>query len=84
VVSSGLIYFPVFESSAWQATPGKRMLKIFVAGDDRTRISLRRAVGHWLVKWFAGCFGGSFLSMGMIGGLPNHKQFTTTRPEHCP
>jgi uncharacterized RDD family membrane protein YckC len=36
VVTSGLIYFPVFESSAWQATPGKRMLNIFVARDDRT------------------------------------------------
>jgi hypothetical protein len=31
------------------------------------------AVGRWLVKWFAGWFGGSLISVGMIAGLPNHK-----------
>jgi uncharacterized RDD family membrane protein YckC len=73
VVTIGLVYFPVFESSVWQATPGKRMLNIFVARDDRTRVGLGRAVGRWLVKWVAGWFGGSLISMGMIGGMPNHK-----------
>jgi uncharacterized RDD family membrane protein YckC len=73
VVTSGLIYFPVFESSAWQATPGKRILNIFVASDDRTCLRMGPAVGRWLVKWFAGFFGGSLISLGMIGGLANHK-----------
>jgi len=73
VVTCGLIYFPVFESSAWQATPGKQVLNIFVARDDRTCLRLGRAVGRWLVKWFCGLVWGSLISMGMIGGLPNHK-----------
>ena len=73
LVTSGLIYFPIFESSAWQATPGKRMLNIFVARDDRTCLGIRAAVGRWLVKWFVGWFGGSLISVGMIAGLANHK-----------
>jgi uncharacterized RDD family membrane protein YckC len=73
VIISGLIYFPIFESSTWQATPGKRMLNIFVARDDRTRLRIGRAVGRWLVKWFAGRLGGSLISIGMIAGLANHK-----------
>jgi uncharacterized RDD family membrane protein YckC len=73
VVASGLVFFPVFESSAWQATPGKRILNIFVVRDNRERVGLGRAVGRWLVKWFVGYFGGSAISAGMIGGLANHK-----------
>ena len=73
LVTSGLIYFPIFESSAWQATPGKRMLNIFVARDDRTCLRIGPAVGRWLVKWFVGWFGGSLISVGMIAGLANHK-----------
>jgi len=73
VITSGLIYFPVFEASPWQATPGKRMLNIFVVRDNRTRASLGRTLGRWLAKWFFGFFGGSFVSMALIAGLPNQK-----------
>jgi uncharacterized RDD family membrane protein YckC len=78
-VTSGMIYFLVFESSARQATPGKADMNIFVTRDDQSCPRLGCAVGRWLAKWFAGWFGGSLISMGMIGGLPNQHTLLNGR-----
>ena len=41
-------YFALFESSKWQGTPGKRLLKIKVTDLPRNRISLRRSAVRFL------------------------------------
>ncbi|MBP2667346.1 MAG: hypothetical protein H6Q76_2326 [Firmicutes bacterium] len=38
-----LSYWPLFESSAWQATPGKRICRLYVADLAGSRISFVRA-----------------------------------------
>lgn len=40
-------YHIVFTGSAWQATPGKRLLGIKVVDNDGRRISLGRSTGRW-------------------------------------
>ena len=36
-------YWPLFESSKWQATPGKRICRLYVATQDEKRLSFFRA-----------------------------------------
>jgi uncharacterized RDD family membrane protein YckC len=38
-----LFYWPLFESSRWQATPGKRLCRLYVATQDGNRLSFPRA-----------------------------------------
>jgi uncharacterized RDD family membrane protein YckC len=73
VVASGLLYFPLLESSAWQATVGKRLLGIHLAADDGSRISTGRAFGRWIAKWFAGWFGGALVSILTIASSDKRK-----------
>jgi uncharacterized RDD family membrane protein YckC len=40
------LYFATFESSAWQATPGKRMLGLYVTDLSGRRITFARASGR--------------------------------------
>lgn len=46
----GLAYFVGFESSAYQATPGKMALGLVVVDLDGRRISPARAVGRYFAK----------------------------------
>lgn len=41
-----LAYFSFFESGSWQATPGKKILKIKVTDADGRRVTLARAFGR--------------------------------------
>lgn len=43
-----LLYFPIFHSSSWKATPGKKLLKIEVTDLHGNRISFCRGVGRIL------------------------------------
>ena len=63
VVSGGPIYLILFEASPWQATFGKRILKIYVTDNEGRRISLTRSFGRWLAMWSFGLFGGSLISL---------------------
>jgi len=63
VVSGGAIYLTLFEASPWQATFGKRILKIYVTDNAGRRISLARSFGRWLAMWSFGLFGGSLVSL---------------------
>jgi uncharacterized RDD family membrane protein YckC len=49
-----LPYFVLFESGRRQATPGKRMMGIRVAGIDGERISISRALFRVFGKWVSG------------------------------
>lgn len=59
-ILAGLLYAPLFESSAYQATPGKIALGIKVTGLDGKRISFLRAFGRHLARFlseFVFCLG---------------------------
>lgn len=58
VVATGPIYYTLLHSSPWQATLGKRLLKIYVTGEDGRRIGLRRS----FARWFA-CLALSWLNL---------------------
>ncbi|HXZ14346.1 MAG TPA: RDD family protein [Candidatus Sulfotelmatobacter sp.] len=44
------IYYAIFESSSWQATPGKMILGLYVADLDGRRITFGRASGRFFGK----------------------------------
>lgn len=46
----GIVYFAGFESSSYQATPGKMALGLIVTDTDGRRISPMRAVGRYFAK----------------------------------
>ena len=50
----GLLYFPLFEFQGWQATPGKRLLCIYVTNLDGQRISFPRAIARYFAKQLSG------------------------------
>ncbi len=50
----GIAYFAGFESSSWQATPGKRALGLIVTDTSGGRISFLRALGRYFAKILSG------------------------------
>ncbi|HEX8728146.1 MAG TPA: RDD family protein [Ktedonobacterales bacterium] len=46
-----MLYFALFESSVWQATPGKRRLGLRVVTESGQRLSLTRALGRIILKF---------------------------------
>jgi uncharacterized RDD family membrane protein YckC len=58
----GIAYFVGFESSSYQATPGKMALGLIVTDSDGRRISPMRAVG----RYFAKILSGLILMIGFI------------------
>jgi uncharacterized RDD family membrane protein YckC len=44
------LYYALFESSAWQATPGKRVIGLYVTDLQGRRISFARATGRYFGK----------------------------------
>ncbi|MCR9179262.1 MAG: RDD family protein [Erythrobacteraceae bacterium] len=50
----GIAYFVGFESSSWQATPGKRALGLIVTDAEGRRISPARALGRYFGKILSG------------------------------
>jgi len=65
------IYFAAFESSKWQATPGKRLLSLKVTDLHAGRVSFLRACGRYLGKTISGLFFG----IGYImAGVTEKKQ----------
>jgi uncharacterized RDD family membrane protein YckC len=50
----GIAYFAGFESSSWQATPGKRALGMIVVDTNGGRIGFGKAVGRYFAKILSG------------------------------
>jgi len=48
------LFFTLFESGRWQATPGKRLLKIRVTDMNGNRISFGKAAGRNLARFLSG------------------------------
>jgi uncharacterized RDD family membrane protein YckC len=47
---TGFLYFGLFESSSWMATPGKRLLGIRVADGQGSRLRVTRALARHLAR----------------------------------
>lgn len=43
-----IVYFGFFESSSWQATPGKRVMKIYVSNANGTALMRRDAIARFI------------------------------------
>jgi len=50
---AGWFYYSVFESSNWQATPGKKLLKIKVTSISGEKISFAKATGRYFSKFIS-------------------------------
>lgn len=65
------LYFAAFESSSWQATPGKRAVGIVVTDTQGRRISFARATGRYFASWLSHIL----LNIGyIIGAFTPRKQ----------
>ena len=73
VLSSGPVYFMLWEASPWQATFGKRLLHIYVTDDQGERISLAHSIRRWLARWVFSWLGGSLISMVTIAATESRK-----------
>jgi len=70
LVSLGCLYYTMFEASSWQATPGKRILRLYVTDLNGQRITLRRALIRNLARQISGIF---FIGY-VIAGFTEKKQ----------
>ena len=70
LVSVGCLYYTLFEGSGWQATPGKRIMRIYVTDLNGRRISLGRALIRNLARQLSGIFFIGYL----ITGFTEKKQ----------
>jgi uncharacterized RDD family membrane protein YckC len=65
------LYYTVFEASAWQATPGKRILRLYVADMNGHRLTFARAGLRNLTKLISSL---TFLVGYLIAGFTERKQ----------
>ncbi len=64
------LYSAAFESSSWQATPGKRILRLYVTDLESRRVTFLRALGRNLAKQISG-----FVLIGyFLAGFTAKKQ----------
>ena len=64
-------YYTMFEASAWQATPGKRVMKLYVADMHGQRLTLARAAARNLAKIISSL---TFLVGYLVAGFTEKKQ----------
>jgi uncharacterized RDD family membrane protein YckC len=70
LIALGCVYYTFFESSNWQATPGKRILRLYVTDLNGQRITLGRAFVRNIARQISG-----FLFIGYVmAGLTEKKQ----------
>jgi uncharacterized RDD family membrane protein YckC len=73
VVASGPSYFILFHASSWQATFGKRLLRIHVTDGARRQISVAYAAKRWFAMFLFNWFGGSIISLVTISASEQHQ-----------
>jgi uncharacterized RDD family membrane protein YckC len=70
LASIGCLYYSLFEASSWQATPGKRILRLYVTDLNGQRLTFGRALLRNLARQISG-----FLVIGyVIAGFTEKKQ----------
>ena len=65
------LYFTLFEASVWQATPGKRVLKLYVADLNGKRVTFARAAVRNLARLISNL---TFLVGYLVAGFTERKQ----------
>lgn len=71
-LAGGWLYYAYFESSVWQATPGKKILNLFVTDMNGNPVSFGRASGRFFAKMITGLIP---LGIGYIlAGITEKKQ----------
>jgi uncharacterized RDD family membrane protein YckC len=70
LVALGCLYYTMFEASGWQATPGKRILRLYVTDLKGQRITFGRALIRNLARQISGVFFIGYL----IAGFTERKQ----------
>ena len=65
------LYYTLFESSAWQATPGKRIMKIYVADLNGQPLTFARSAMRNLAKAISSL---TFLVGYLVAGFTEKKQ----------
>jgi uncharacterized RDD family membrane protein YckC len=65
------LYYAFFESSAWQATPGKRILKLYVTDVNGRPITFARATLRYFGKMISGL---TFMVGYILAGFTEKKQ----------
>jgi uncharacterized RDD family membrane protein YckC len=73
LLSTGPVYFAICHASPWQATFGKRLLKVYVAGDDGNRISLTRSLIRCITLWLLSVFWVGLISVITIAVSSQRK-----------
>ena len=64
-------YYTMFEASVWQATPGKRILRIYVADLHGQRVTFARAAARNFAKIISNL---TFLAGYLVAGFTEKKQ----------
>jgi len=74
------LWFAAFESSGWQATPGKRILGLRVTDLNGSRVSFARASGRFFGKYISVC---TFLVGFLMAGYTQRKQALHDKIAKC-
>jgi len=70
-MTANWLYYTFFEASNWQATPGKRALRIYVADSNGQRLTFARAAGRNAAKLISSL---TFLVGYLVAGVTEKKQ----------
>lgn len=70
LIALGCLYYTMFEASVWQATPGKRILRLYVTDLNGHRLTFGRALIRNLARQISGVF---FIGY-VIAGFTERKQ----------
>jgi uncharacterized RDD family membrane protein YckC len=70
LIALGCLYYTIFEASPWQATPGKRIFRLYVTDLKGQRLSFGRALLRNLARQISGFF---FIGY-IIAGFTERKQ----------
>jgi uncharacterized RDD family membrane protein YckC len=65
------LYYAIFEASSWQATPGKRVLRLYVTDLNGRRITFARATIRHFAKMISSL---TFLAGYIVAGFTEKKQ----------
>jgi uncharacterized RDD family membrane protein YckC len=70
-ITATWFYYTVFEASIWQATPGKRVMKLYVSDLSGRRLTFARAAARNLAKMISSL---TFLVGYLVAGFTEKKQ----------
>lgn len=63
VILAASLYFALFESSKYQASPGKKLLNLYVCNTDNQKLSFMRALSRYLLLTVSGGLPMCFLQL---------------------